>query len=459
MTPVSSSLSPRRPASKRAITVGGVAGTTIEYYDFFLYGTAAAVVFDKVFFPSYDPFVGTLLAFATYAVGFVARPFGAALFGHFGDVRGRKASLVVSLMTMGLATFAIAVLPTYASIGVAAPLILVLLRLLQGFGLGGEWGGATLLLSENVEGGRRGFWASLPQIGPALGNLLAAGVLALFSVVMSDAAFVAWGWRIPFALSALLLVLGMWVRLRLTETAVFEQRRAVGGAAAGTPRRLPLVVLVRDHWRALITAICLRLGESAGYYIFTVFVLTYATTVAGLSRSVALGGVLVGTAVECLLVPVFGHLSDRVGRRVVYLGAAVALVGWVFVFFHLVDLASFGALVLATAGAGAIHAAFAGPQGAYFSELFSTDVRYSGISLGFNIGAVLGGSLTPIIALTLYQVFGTAIAISAYVAVLAAATLAATAIAGDTRRVELDETGSLSRQSAGVPHGRSSHDL
>lgn len=433
------SVSPRRPASKRVITVGGVVGTTIEYYDFFLYGTAAAIVFDKVFFPSYDPFVGTLLAFATYAVGFFARPIGAALFGHFGDVHGRKAALVVSLMTMGLATFAIALLPTYASVGVLAPLMLVALRLLQGFGLGGEWGGATLLLSENVGRGRRGFWASLPQIGPALGNLVAAGVLALFSVVMPDAAFIAWGWRIPFGLSALLLVLGLWVRLRLTETAVFEQRKAASAATPSTTRKPPLVILIRHHWRALVAAICLRLGESAGYYVCTVFVLTYATAVVGMPRSTALAGVLVGTGIECLLVPVFGHLSDRVGRRVVYLSAAVALVGWAFVFFQLVELATFGALVLATAGAGIIHAAFAGTQGAYFSELFSTDVRYSGISLGFNIGAVLGGSLTPIIALTLHRAFGTAVAISVYVAALAAVTLAATLLTGDTRRVDLEE--------------------
>lgn len=419
------------PPSKIRLALGGLAGTTIEYYDFFLYGTAAALVFGKLFFPGGDPFISTLLAFATLSVGFVARPLGAAIFGHFGDKLGRKKTLVVSLTLMGGSTFAIGFLPTYEMIGLGAPVLLVLLRLIQGFALGGEWGGATLLLAENVDD-RRGFWASFPQVGPALGNLLAAGILAIFSVVLSEEHFLEWGWRIPFALSAGLLLLGLWIRLKFTETKEFMARQAERSEETGPSPKIPFIRLVTEFRKPLLIAIGFRLGESASYYICTVYILQYATTVGGMSRGLILGAVLFGAAAESLLVPFFGALSDKVGRRPIYAAAAITVIPFIFFLFAMVDSKIEPGVVAAVVIGGVIHAAFAGTQGAYFSELFDTEVRYSGISLGFNIGAVLGGGLTPIIGLALYQWLGTSLAFSSYVSVLAVLTLAATVVAGET---------------------------
>ncbi|MFE7422136.1 MFS transporter [Rhodococcus sp. NPDC057529] len=421
------------PKSKVRLAFAALIGTTIEYYDFFLYGTAAALVFNVAFFPSEDPFVSTLLAFSTLTVGFFARPIGAAVFGHFGDRLGRKRTLVASLMLMGGSTFLIAFLPTFDAIGVAAPITLIVLRLIQGFAMGGEWGGATLLLTENVDARRRGFWASFPQIGPALGNLIAAGVLAIFSVVLTDDQFLDWGWRIPFALSALLLALGLWVRLQIGETDEFlEQKAKREEQSQHTPAKIPLVTLLTRYRKPLLLAVGFRLGESAAYYITTVYILQYATSVGEMSRSLVLAAVLFAVAVEAVLVPVFGALTDRIGRRPVYAGAAIAVIPYIFLLFGVVDAGQTVGVILVVLVGGIIHAAFAGTHGAYFSELFDTEVRYSGVSLGFNLGAVLGGGLTPIIGLSLYQVFGSSVAFSAYVSVLALLTLTATLIAGET---------------------------
>jgi metabolite-proton symporter len=438
------------PPSKVRLALGGLAGTAIEYYDFFLYGTAAALVFNKLFFPNGDPFISTLLSFATLTVGFLARPLGAAVFGHFGDKLGRKKTLVASLSLMGVSTFAIAFLPTFETIGVAAPVILVCLRLVQGFALGGEWGGATLLLAENVDGSRRGFWASFPQVGPALGNLLAAGVLAIFSVALPEDEFLAWGWRIPFALSAVLLILGLWIRLKLTETKEFLEHQATRQTSTTTPPKIPFVRLITEYRKPLLIAIGFRLGESASYYICTVYILQYATTVGGMSRGLVLSAVLFGAAAECLLVPLFGALTDKIGRRPVYAAAAICVIPFIFFLFGMVDAKSTAGVVTAVVIGGVIHAAFAGTQGAYFSELFDTEVRYTGISLGFNIGAVLGGGLTPIIGLALYQHFGTSVAFSTYVSILALLTLVATLVAGETLN-RVKDRGVATAQSLPVP--------
>ncbi|MEV4125518.1 MFS transporter [Nocardia sp. NPDC049707] len=425
----------RRPHTSLPVIAGSsLAGTAVEWYDFFLYGTAAALVFNKLFFPSEDPLVGTMLAFATYAVGFIARPLGAAVLGHFGDVKGRRATLIASLVLMGVSTFLIALLPTHASIGMAAPLLLVLLRLVQGFALGGEWGGAVLLVSEHGDSRRRAFWSAWPNLGPPLGNLMAAGVLALLGAVLSEEAFLSWGWRIAFALSALLVVIGLVLRLYVAETPLFEQTRA-----ATSPRlvRMPLSAAVRGHWRQILLGAFSRFGENAGFYIFSLFVITYLTQIRGLPRSTGLNAVMIGMAVALVTIPLFAVLADRIGRRPIYIGASLATIVWAFAFFALLDTTATGAIFLAVAVGLVIFAAYSAVIGAFFSELFPTEVRYSGVSLAYNLASVLAGSLAPIIAIALYDHFGTGQAIAVYLAVMGAVSLTAALVARETRTVDL----------------------
>lgn len=425
----------RRPHTSLPVIAGSsLAGTAVEWYDFFLYGTAAALVFNKLFFPSDDPLVGTMLAFATYAVGFVARPLGAAVLGHFGDIKGRRATLIASLLLMGVSTFLIALLPTYAAIGVAAPLLLVLLRLVQGFALGGEWGGAVLLVSEHGDSKRRAFWSAWPNLGPPLGNLMAAGVLALLGAVLSEEAFLSWGWRIAFGLSALLVVIGLVLRLYVAETPLFEQTRAVT-----SPRlvRMPLNAAIRGYWRQILLAAFTRFGENAGFYIFSLFVITYLTQILDLPRGTGLSAVMIGMAVALVAIPLFAVLADRIGRRPIYIGASVATIVWAFAFFALLDTTATGAIFLAVAVGLLIFAAYSAVIGAFFSELFPTEVRYSGVSLAYNLASVLAGSLAPIIAIALYDHFGTGQAIAVYLAVMGAISLVAALVARETRTVDL----------------------
>jgi metabolite-proton symporter len=428
------SITPRR-TRMAAVVSGSLIGTTIEWYDFFLYGAAAALVFNTVFFPAADPLVGTLLAFLTYAVGFVARPLGAVVFGHFGDRLGRKTTLVVSLMLMGGSTFLIGLLPGYAAIGVAGPLLLVALRLIQGFALGGEWGGAVLLVAEHGSAGRRGFWASWPNVGAPAGNLLSAGVLAVLAGVLPHEAFLSWGWRIPFLLSAVLLVVGLWLRLAVSESPLFLAARESSPAE----RPLPLATLLRRHPREIVIAMLSRFGENASYYLFTVFVLTYVTQVGDMPTSVALRAVMIGCAIECLLIPVVGAASDRIGRRPIYYASCLGLAVWAFAFFPLLDTGS-PLLVTTAVTVGLLtHAGFSGVIGAFFAELFGTEVRYTGVSVGYSFASVLAGSLAPIIALSLWREFGSSVPISVYLAVMALISLAAVWAARETRAVRLEE--------------------
>ncbi|MGV9674017.1 MFS transporter [Nocardia sp. NPDC003482] len=428
----SKSTNRRTHTSLPVVAGSSLAGTAVEWYDFFLYGTAAALVFNKLFFPSADPLVGTMLAFATYAVGFVARPLGAAVLGHFGDREGRRATLIASLLLMGVSTFLIALLPTYATIGIAAPLLLVLLRLVQGFALGGEWGGAVLLVSEHGDSRRRAFWAAWPNLGPPLGNLLAAGALALLGAVLSEDAFLSWGWRIAFAMSALLVVIGLVLRLYVAETPLFEQTRT-----APRPERMPLSAAVRGYWRQILLAACTRFGENAGFYIFSLFVITYLTQILGLPRSTGLNAVMIGMAVALVAIPLFALLADRIGRRPIYIGASIATIVWAFAFFALLDTAATGAIVVAVAVGLVVFAAYSAVIGTFFSELFPTEVRYSGVSLAYNLASVLAGSLAPIIAIALYDHFGTGRAIAVYLAVMGAVSLVAALLARETRAVDL----------------------
>jgi metabolite-proton symporter len=380
------------------VVFASLVGTAVEWYDFFLYGSAAALVFGKLFFPTSEPATATLLAFGTYALGFVARPLGGIVFGHFGDRVGRKKMLVVSLMTMGIATIAIGLLPTYATIGVAAPILLLACRLAQGFAVGGEWGGAVLMAAEHGDDNRRGLWSSWPQAGVALGNLLATAVLWVLAAVQSEEAFNAWGWRVPFLLSAVLVVVGLWVRLSIEESPLFLAARS-----RLTERHQPLLEVVRRYPREVVVAMGMRLAENISYYLFTVISITYLTTYAGAAadRSKILGALLIGSVVQFVVIPLVGALSDRVGRRPLYLVGAVGVAIWSFFFFGLVGSRSEALIVLAVVVGLILHALMYAPQAAFFSELFGTSVRYTGASVGYQLASIFAGALAPIIAVKL----------------------------------------------------------
>ncbi|MDA2805358.1 MFS transporter [Nocardiopsis suaedae] len=449
----------RAPASRGSfakVVTSSLIGTTIEWYDFFLYGSAAALVFGTVFFPDADPLTGVLLSFGTYAVGFVARPLGGLVFGHFGDRTGRKRLLVISLLMMGASTFAIGLLPGYATIGVAAPLLLILLRVVQGFALGGEWGGAVLLVSEHGSARHRGFWASWPQAGVPCGNLLATAVLAVLAAVQPAEAFDAWGWRIPFLLSGLLVLIGLYIRLAVSESPVFLEaaRKAEASAkASGPAERAPLVAVLRDHWRELLVAMGVRLAENISYYVITAFILVYAVQEAGVERGTVLNALLAAAVVQLVAIPLWGALSDKVGRRPVVAFGAAGVGVWMFVFFPLVDRAGFWAL-LAAAGVGLVlHAAMYGPQAAYFSELFGTRTRYSGASIGYQLASIVAGGLAPLIATSLLAAFASAVPVAVYVAGAAVLTLAAVAVSPETRGRDLGQGGGPVGEAAGAPDG------
>ncbi|WP_381802091.1 MFS transporter [Streptomyces niveus] len=453
------SSTPPRQGNIGRIVAASLVGTTIEWYDFFLYGSAAALVFNKLFFPSSDPLVGTLLAFLTYAVGFAARPLGGIVFGHYGDKIGRKKLLVFSLLLMGGATFAMGLLPTHATIGVGAPILLTVLRLVQGFALGGEWGGAILIVSEHGGDKRRGFWASWPQAGAPGGNLLATGVLAVLAAVQSDEAFLAWGWRIPFLLSGVLVVIGLWIRISVEESPVFleAQKKAADEAAraareaeaAGGGRSTvavitedaPVVQVFRKSWREVLVAIGTRFGENVSYYILTAFVLVYVTVHLELPKSDALNAVLIGSAVHFVTIPMWGALSDRLGRRPVTQIGAIGMVGWAFAFFALLDTESFPVIALAVTVGLLFHGAMYGPQAAFISEMFDTKVRYSGASMGSQLASIIGGALAPLIAVELLKDYDSSVPVSIYLSAAALVTVLTVWVAKETRGRDLTKDG------------------
>ncbi|WP_035306881.1 MFS transporter [Actinokineospora inagensis] len=409
-------------------------GTTIEWYDFFLYTSAAALVFNKLFFPTADPLTGTLLAFLTYAVGFVARPIGGLVFGHFGDRVGRKRLLVLSLLLMGGATFAMGLLPTYTAIGVGAPLLLTALRLVQGFALGGEWGGAVLIVSEHGSPERRGFWASWPQCGAPGGNLLATGVLTLLAATQSDATFLSWGWRVPFLLSGVLVMVGLWVRLSVTESPVFLEAQA----KAAEPH-VPVVEVFRNGWRQVLLTIGARMAENVSYYVITAFILVYVTTGLGMARTVGLNAVLIGSAVHFVAIPLWGALSDLIGRRPVYLFGAVSMAAWAFVFFTMLDSRSPAVIVIAATVGLVLHGAMYGPQAAFFSEQFPTRVRYTGLSVGGQLSSIAAGAVAPLIATALFQAYHSTLPVSFYLLGMCAITVVAVLLSRETRGRSLTE--------------------
>lgn len=417
------------PTSVGRVVLASFIGTTIEWYDFFLYGTAAALVFNRLFFPTFDPAAGTMAAFATYAVGFFARPFGGVIFGHFGDKLGRKSMLVTTLMLMGLATFLIGVLPTYQQAGLLAPALLVLLRFVQGLGVGGEWGGAVLMAVEHGHGSQRGFRASWVQAGVPVGLLLATATFSIFSALPEDK-FLSWGWRVPFLLGILLMGVGLFIRLHVLESPVFAQMKEAQPAA-----KLPIVEVVRRHPRNVVLAMGARFAENAFFYIFTVFVLSYATQRLGMAKADVLNGVLIGSAVQFFVIPLCGALSDRIGRRPVYLGGALFLAAFAFPFFWLVDMNSHWMVWLAITVGLIGHSAMYGPQAAFFSELFGTSVRYTGASLGYQLASPLAGGLAPLIAAALLNwADGKPWPIAVYLIGMAVITLVSVWLAEETHR-------------------------
>ena len=417
------------------VVLASFIGTTIEWYDFFLYGTASALVFGKLFFTTLDPFAATMASFATYAVGFFARPLGGIVFGHFGDKIGRKSMLVTTLMMMGLATFAIGLLPTYDQAGILAPILLVTLRFIQGLGVGGEWGGAVLMAVEHGKAGQRGFLASWVQAGVPVGLLLATGVFRVLSSSMSPEAFLAWGWRIPFLIGILLLGVGLFIRLHVLESPVFAAARQQKAPST----ELPILEVVRRYPRNVLLAMGARFAENAFFYVITIFVLAYATKQAGFTQDAVLQAVLVGSAVQFFVIPLFGYWSDKIGRRPIYLGGAVFVVLFAFPFFWLIDQQSTVGLWLAVTVGLIGHSAMYGPQAAFFSELFGTRVRYSGASLGYQLASPLAGGLAPLIATALLAKFdGQYWPVSLYLIGMAAITILSVWLAEETNLKSLD---------------------
>ncbi len=428
--PLSAPMAADRQMSQ--IVWASVLGTVVEWFDFLIYGTAAALVFNKLFFPSLDPLAGTLAAFGSYAVGFVARPLGGAIFGHYGDRIGRKAMLTVTMLVMGMGTFLIGCLPTYEQIGIWAPILLVTLRLLQGIGIGGEWGGAVLMVIENAPADRRGLYGSLVQVGFPAGIATSTLAFLLLSALPADD-FLSWGWRLPFLASAILIGVGLFVRLRLAETPVFARIKERAALA-----RAPLLEVVAGEPRNFLIAVGLKISEVAWVYVLTVFSIVYATATLGLSRTLILYAILLAAVLELVTMPLCGWLSDRIGRRPMYLAGATASALTAFPLFWLLDTRDPTIVVLTIATAMSVtHATMFGPQAAFLPELFGTRVRYSGASLGCQVAAALSGGFAPVIATGLLAWAGATWPISLYLIALGLISLVATLAAHETREVDI----------------------
>ncbi|HEY5853283.1 MAG TPA: MFS transporter [Aldersonia sp.] len=419
MTSIDATPRVRDPRIARRAALGSFVGTAIEWYDFFIYGTAAALVLGPQFFPSDSDLASTLAAFATLAIGFVARPIGGIVMGHFGDRVGRKSMLVVSLLLMGCATVAIGLLPNYAAIGVAAPALLVTLRFVQGLGVGGEWGGAVLVATENAPPGRRGLYGAAPQIGVPAGVLAANLVFLLTTSVLDNDAFLAWGWRVPFLFSAVLIAVAMWIRLGLSESEEFQQARDEAPA-----HKLPLAEVLTKHWRTVLLAGGTFIATNGIAYVYMVYVLKYGESVLGFDRSTMLFLLIASCPFWMAGMAFSAARSDILGRRKVYIRASIALVVCAATFFPLVDTGNIAVIAAAMILLGFVLGCCAGPQSALFSELFPAHIRYSGASLGYQIGAILGGGLAPIVATALYAQFHTSAAITVYFVAIALVSLA-----------------------------------
>jgi metabolite-proton symporter len=423
----------QRAQVRRAALASSI-GTTIEWYDFFLYNTAAALVFPHLFFPASSPYAGAMASFATYAVGFVARPLGAAIFGHWGDRIGRKATLIVTLLVMGISSAIVGILPGTAAIGVTAPLLLVLLRLVQGIAIGGEWSGSVLIAMEWGDQRKRGLLGSFAQLGVPMGLVLGTGGMTLLSATLSAEAFTSWGWRIPFLFSLVLVAIGLVIRLSILETPMFAKMVRQRKTA-----RVPVVDAMRYHWREILLSAGLRFSEQMPFYLFSTFVLSYVVARHGFTKTFVLTAVLAGAVCELVAIPLFSHLSDRVGRKRVYLTGAIVTGLIAFPYFAVLTHGGAGLIFVAVVVSLFVHALQYGPQAALIGESFPTHLRYGGAGLGYQLASVFAGGPAPLIATWLLHKTGTPYSISAYIVFAAIVTVACVLALPDRSRADIDD--------------------
>jgi len=429
----------QRAQVRRAALASSI-GTTIEWYDFFLYNTAAALVFPHLFFPASSPYAGAMASFATYAVGFVARPLGAAIFGHWGDRIGRKATLIVTLLVMGISSAIVGVLPGTRAIGVTAPLLLVLLRLVQGIAIGGEWSGSVLIAMEWGDQRKRGLLASFAQLGVPMGLVLGTGGMTLLSATLSAEAFNSWGWRIPFLFSLVLVAVGLVIRLSILETPMFAKMTRQRKSA-----RIPVIDAVRYHWREILLSAGLRFSEQMPFYLFSTFVLSYVVSRHGFTKTFVLTAVLAGAVCELVAIPLFSHLSDRIGRKRVYLTGAIVTGLIAYPYFAVLTHGGAGLIFIAVVVSLFVHALQYGPQAALIGESFPTHLRYGGAGLGYQLASVFAGGPAPLIATWLLHKTGTPYSISAYIVFAAVVTIACVLALPDRSRADIEDLAVYSR--------------
>lgn len=420
----------------RRILIASLVGSSIEWFDYFLYGTVSALVFNQLFFVNEDPTIGLLLSYASFALAFFIRPFGGVIFSHIGDRIGRKKTLVITLSLMGVATFGMGLLPTYQAVGIWAPILLITLRLVQGLGIGGEWGGALLLAVEYAPAEKRGLFGAIPQMGVTIGMLLGTAALSIMTLLPENA-FMTWGWRIPFIFSALLVFFGLWIRKGIDETPSFKKVKE-----SGEVPKLPIVETLKNYWREVLIAVGAKVVETAPFYIFSTFVVSYATSNLGFSRTATLTAVMIATIITTILIPIMGNLSDKIGRKKLFIGGTIGMALFAFPYFWLLQQKSVLLLIVATViGLGVIWAPITAVLGTMFSEIFDAKIRYTGITLGYQIGAALAGGTAPLVATALLDRFNNSyVPVAIYIIFASVLSLAAIWAVKDRSNQKLDET-------------------
>lgn len=420
----------------RRILIASLVGSSIEWFDYFLYGTVAALVFNQLFFVNEDPAIGLLLSYASFALAFFIRPFGGVIFSHIGDRIGRKKTLVLTLSLMGVATFGMGLLPTYQAVGIWAPILLITLRLVQGLGIGGEWGGALLLAVEYAPAEKRGLFGAIPQMGVTIGMLLGTIALSIMTL-LPESAFMTWGWRLPFIFSALLVFFGLWIRKGIDETPSFKKVKE-----SGEVPKLPIVETLKNYWREVIIAVGAKVVETAPFYIFSTFVVSYATSNLGFSRTATLTAVMIATIITTIFIPFMGMLSDKIGRKKLFIGGTIGMALFAFPYFWLLQQKSVLLLIIATViGLGVIWAPITAVLGTMFSEIFDARIRYTGITLGYQIGAALAGGTAPLVATALLNRFNNSyVPVAIYIIFASVLSLAAIWAVKDRSNQKLDET-------------------
>lgn len=420
----------------RRVLVASLVGSSIEWFDYFLYGTVSALVFNQLFFVNENPTIGLLLSYASFALAFFIRPFGGVIFSHIGDRIGRKKTLVLTLSLMGVATFGMGLLPTYQAVGIWAPILLITLRLVQGLGIGGEWGGALLLAVEYAPAEKRGLFGAIPQMGVTIGMLLGTVALSIMTLLPENA-FMTWGWRIPFIFSALLVFFGLWIRKGIDETPSFKKVKE-----SGEVPKLPIVETLKNYWREVLIAVGAKVVETAPFYIFSTFVVSYATANLGFSRTATLTAVMIATIITTILIPIMGNLSDKIGRKKLFIGGTIGMALFAFPYFWLLQQKSVLLLIVATViGLGVIWAPITAVLGTMFSEIFDAKIRYTGITLGYQIGAALAGGTAPLVATALLDRFNNSyVPVAIYIIFASVLSLAAIWAVKDRSNQKLDET-------------------